>query len=165
MSLPETHPAPRNALALVEFDGGARGIFCMSEDCPVYPHATNPYVYYNLDVIGTEGRAEVVINMHYRRWDREGRLAEAFPVKWGGENQLNAQATLSSDVARALREPGFKHPQRGESALVSFGLIEAVCRAAQRGTVVTWPIEPAENALAAWSRRKPQAEKKEPAHV
>jgi predicted dehydrogenase len=145
-----THPAPRNSLALVEFSGGIRGSFAIGEDTPVYPRSRSPWFHCNIEVFGTDGKAEAVLDQGFRRWDRNQQLVETLESRWDEKFQGAGQERISADVARALREPAFKHPQRGEAALVGFSLMEAICRSALAGKVIELPLTPGEDALARW---------------
>ena len=104
------------------------------------------------DWIRREGSARAVLDQGFRRWDADGNLAESFTARWDDANQGAGQERLSLDIARALEDPAFEHPQRGESALVSFGLVEAICRSSASRGKIAWPIAAGEDALARWSR-------------
>lgn len=148
-----THPGPRNALALIEYDNGVRGSFAIGNDSPPIPNSKACWFWCNIEVRGTEGKVEAILDEGYKRWDKEGKLAETQVSRWNDEFQGAGQARLSADIASALRDPSFKHPQRGESALVSFGLVEAICRSALGGGKrIEFPIKPGEDALAKWTR-------------
>jgi predicted dehydrogenase len=152
IGMPESHPAPRNSLALVEFATGVRALFAMGEDTPHYPNSTSEWFYFNMEVLGTEGRAEAVLDQGFRRWDRNGNLCDSMEARWCDENQGYAQALLSADIYKALNNVGFKHPQRGESALVSMQLAEAIGRSALSGCCIPLPLQGTEDTLLQWSR-------------
>jgi predicted dehydrogenase len=149
----KTHRGPRNALALVEFDGGVRGTFCFGDgDAPQFlPPGEQRYGGYNLEVRGSEGVAQAVLDHGYRRWNKAGELVESFESRWDGPNVLQAQMQVSRDVARALEDKSFKHPLRGESALVSMSAVEAICRSAVHGGMIHFPLIGDEDALDRWS--------------
>jgi len=149
------HPGPRNSLVLCEFGNGTRATFAVGNDSPETPNARMVWMWFNMQVKGTKGSAECQLDRGYYRWDLEGNLVERLPSGWDDECQGAAQAELSTNVARALRDPNYKHPQRGEAALVSFALVEAACRSARNGgKTIHFPLDTSENALAHWSRQK-----------
>ncbi len=148
------HPGPRNSLALIEYANGVRGTFAIGSDSPPIPNSETHWFWCNVEIRGTEGRAESILNEGYKRWDKHGNLLETVESRWDDTHQGAGQAKLSADIARALNEPSFRHPQRGESALVSYEMLEAICRSSLGcGKVVHFPITPGEDALARWTRR------------
>jgi len=149
------HPGPRNALALVEYDNGVRANFAIGCDSPAIPNSRAVWFWCNIEIRGSAGKAEAILDQGYKRWDKDGNLAETQVSRWDDEFQGAGQAKLSADIATALRDKSFKHPQRGESALHSFGMLEAICRSALAGGKrIEFPLQPGEDALAQWTRRK-----------
>src|SRR5262249_48383293 len=146
------HPAPLHTIAQVEFATGARAVFSMGEGTPVYPNSGSVWWYFNMDALGTLGRAEAVLDQGFRRWDKDGGLVETLTSRWVGRNQATAQGQLNRDIHRALQDPAFKHPQRIEAALVSMELAEAIARSALARKPVHFPLEDNEDALLHWSQ-------------
>jgi len=151
VGVPDSHPAPIQTVADIEFEGNVRGTFSIGERSPQFPNASSVWFNYSLDVLGTEGSARAVLNQGFWRWDKTGNLAHSFEVKWSGLGV--GQEQLSRDIASALSDPTFKHPQRGELAIQSFAAMEACCRSAMGRRVVHLPLSADENALAHWSQR------------
>ena len=130
-----------------------RGSFAIGNDSPPIPNSKACWFWCNIEVRGAEGKVEAILDEGYKRWDKDGNLAESQVSRWNDEFQGAGQAKLSADIASALRDPSFKHPQRGESALVSFGLVEAICRSSLAGGKrIEFPLQPGEDALAKWTR-------------
>jgi hypothetical protein len=137
------------------YDNGVRANFAIGADAPEVPNSRCEWFWCNVEVRGTLGRAESVLDQGFKRWDKDGNLVESKISRWDDEFQGAGQARISADIARALREPNFKHPQRGESALVGFACMEAACRSSLNGgKVIEFPLTTSEDALAKWSRRE-----------
>jgi predicted dehydrogenase len=148
------HPCPRTALALVDFGNSVRGCFIFADtDAQQFlPPATQGYGGYNMEVRGSAGVAQAILGHGFRRWDRAGDLVESFSAHWDDANVGLAQQQLSRDVALALRDAAFKHPLRGESALVSFALVEAVTGSGLTNATISLPLATGQDVLARWSR-------------
>ena len=149
VGMAESHPAPIQSVAEVEFEGGIRGTFSIGERSPQVPNASSVWFNFSMEVFGTEGSARVVLHQGFWRWDKGGNLVHSFAQKWSGQGQEQ----LSRDIARALSDPTFKHPQRGETSLLSFAMVEACCRSSVGQKVVSFPLTGDQNVLAQWSRR------------
>ncbi|MDA1330664.1 MAG: Gfo/Idh/MocA family oxidoreductase [Chloroflexi bacterium] len=162
VGMAEFHPAPIQSVAEVEFDNGVRGTFSIGERSPQVPNESTVWFNFSMEVFGSDGSARVVLNQGFWRWDKAGNLADSFAQKWSGQGQ--GQEQLSRDIATALSDPSFKHPQRGETALLSFAMVEACCRSSVGGKVISFPLSADQNVLAQWSRRS-QPQKAGAAHV
>ncbi|MCW8133729.1 MAG: Gfo/Idh/MocA family oxidoreductase, partial [Planctomycetota bacterium] len=119
------HPGPQNVMALVAYENGVRASYTIGNDSPPIPNSKAVWFWCNIEIRGTEGKAEAILDQGYKRWDKDGNLAETQVSRWDDEFQGAGQAKLSADIASALRDPNFKHPQRGASALHSFSMVEA----------------------------------------
>ncbi len=153
------HACPRTTLALVDFGGGIRGSFVFADaDAQRFlPPDEQGYGGYNMEVRGGAGAAQAVLDHGFRRWDRDGALVESFAARWDDANVGMAQRHLSEDVARALRDPTFKHPLRGESTLISFALVEAILRSCLANRRIDLPIDTNQGALERWTRAEQRA--------
>jgi len=135
------HPAPELSVAHFRFPNGIVAYALLGAAAPRLRVNSATWYRFQLRVSGTAGHGEVNLFEGARIWTDGQSTWETWPDRWDNPADLDrAQSALSESVIRAIEDPTYQPPARGEIARIGFEMLEAICASAQNRAIVRWPL-------------------------